>query len=151
MHIIHNAKDDTLTIHLAVVPPDEWRDHPTNPTIFLGYAGDLLVAIRQPNATAQGAVPIQVNETGNPLKALRLSLGLTQAEFSLVTGIHRTNIGLVETNNHKGWRPEVAARHALKRVQEFLRHRTLGSVQPDYEKRLKRMAVVVDEAMPAMA
>lgn len=139
MQIIHNAKDDTLTIHLAVIAPDEWRDHPTNPTIYLGYAGDLLVAIRQPNTTAQGTLPIKVNETGNPLTALRLSLGLTQSEFALVTGIAQSNIALVEVNKHRSWNPEKAAKHALKRVQEFLNHRTLGSVQPDYEKRLAKM------------
>jgi DNA-binding transcriptional regulator YiaG len=143
MHIIHNAKDDSLTIHLAVIPPDEWRDHPTNPTIFLGYAGELLVAIRQPNTTAQGALPIKVNDTGNPLKALRLSLGLTQREFSLVTGIAQPNINLVENGKHREWKPEKAARHALKRVQEFLQHRTLGSVQPDYEKRLAKMGALI--------
>jgi DNA-binding transcriptional regulator YiaG len=139
VNIIHNAKEDTLTIHLAVITPDEWRDHPTNPSIYLGYAGDMLVAIRQPNTTAHGTLPIKVNATGNPLTALRLSLGLTQSEFALVTGIAQSNIALVETGKHRDWKPEKAAKHALKRVQEFLRHRTLGSVQPDYEKRLAKM------------
>ena len=139
MNIVHNAHTDELTIRLALIDADEWVEHPTNQTIFLGYAGNLLVAIRQPNTSAQGTLPIKVNDTGNPLKALRLSLGLTQTEFSLVTGIAGSNIALVESGKHRGWRPEVAAKHALKRVQEFLRHRNLGSVQPDYEKRLARM------------
>ncbi len=143
MHLVHNAKEDTLTVYLAVIPVDEWRDHPTNPSIYLGYAGDLLVAIRQPNTTAHGGLPIKVNETGNPLTALRLSLGLTQAEFSLVTGIAKPNIALVESSKHRNWKPEQAAKHALKRVQEFLQHRTLGSVQPDYEKRLAKMATLM--------
>jgi DNA-binding transcriptional regulator YiaG len=139
MHLVHDAKHDTLIIHLALLPADEWHEHPTNNTVFLGYAGNLLVAIRQPHTTAHGGIAIQTNDTGNPLKALRLSLGLTQTEFALVTGIARPNIALVENNKHRNWRPEQGAKHALKRVQEFLKHRSLGSVQPDYQKRLAKM------------
>lgn len=139
MIILHDSKTDDLTIRLALIDPDEWCEHPTNSSIYLGYAGELIVAIKQPNTTAQGTLPVRVNEGGNPLKALRLSLGLTQKEFSLVTGIAQPNIALVEQGKHRQWKPAQAAKHALKRVQEFLKHRTLGSVQPDYEKRLARM------------
>ena len=64
------------------------------------------------------------------LKALRLSLGLTQTQFALATGINRNNICLVENGKHRAWNPEKAAKHALKRVQTFLQHRTLGSIAP---------------------
>jgi DNA-binding transcriptional regulator YiaG len=139
MHIVHDQLHDILTVHLAIVPVEEWRDHPTDTATILGYAGDLLCQIKTYRAEAGGSLPVQVNEQGNPLKALRLSLGLTQTEFALVTGIRRENISLVENGKHNGWNPEKAAKHALKRVQTFLQHRTLGSVAPDYEKRLERM------------
>jgi hypothetical protein len=68
---------------------------------------------------------------------------VTQREFALMTGIKPSNIGLVESYKHRCWNPEKAAKHALKRVQEFLQHRTVGSVAPDYQKRLAKMSELV--------
>lgn len=138
MQLIHDQSTDTLTIQLSLTPSDEWHPHPTDSMTEIGYTGNLLTALRVHHATAYGTLPIQVNGEGNPVKALRLALGLTQTEFALVTGVDRRNIGMLEIGKHK-WNIASASKHLLKRVQEFLRHRTLGSVQPDFAKRLTYM------------
>jgi transcriptional regulator with XRE-family HTH domain len=70
---------------------------------------------------------MQINGDGNPVKALRLALGLTQTEFAFVTGVDRRNISMLENGKHK-WNIASASRHLLKRVQSFLQHRSLKTV-----------------------
>jgi DNA-binding XRE family transcriptional regulator len=138
MQLIHDQTTDTLTIQLTLTPTEKWQTHPTDQTTEIGYAGNLITALRVYHATAQGALPMQINGDGNPVKALRLALGLTQTEFAFVTGVDRRNIGMLEIGKHK-WNIASASKHLLNRVQDFLRHRTLGSVQPDFEKRISQM------------
>jgi DNA-binding XRE family transcriptional regulator len=138
MQLIHDQSTDTLIIQLSITPTEKWHSHPTDNMTEIGYNGNLMTAMRVHNATAHGVLPIQVNGDGNPVKALRLALGLTQTEFALVTGVDRRNIGMLEIGKHR-WNLASASKHLLKRVQEFMRHRTLGSVQPDFEKRVLKV------------
>lgn len=127
MQLIYDRTTDTLTIQLTLTPAEKWQTHPTDQTTEIGYAGNLITSLRVYHATAHGALPMQNNGDGNPVKALRLSLGLTQTEFALVTGVDRRNISMLENGKHK-WNIASASKHLLKRVQSFLQHRSLRNV-----------------------